>query len=101
MPPPRVTEFPFRINAPAGLLKVIPLKTVPEAMLLVLLRRVVLPKKRKSPDYGVTLASQFGPVSQLLSPPPPSHVRLAPEALDKVADKIKTQPAWRRVQGKK
>src|SRR5688572_30709566 len=77
MSPPSVIALPPRLNAPAGISKVMPLNDVPGVKSLVLLRRIVPVKKSKSPIVGAA-PPQLAGVLQLLSLPPPVHVRSAP-----------------------
>src|SRR5690348_5725522 len=72
------TLLPDKLKAAAPLLKVIPLKRLPVTKLLLFgLGRSRPPKNRASFAIGAVSRSQLAPVSQLLSVPPPSQVRLA------------------------
>src|SRR5687768_5076181 len=77
MSPPRVTGLPFKMKAPAGASKRMPLKVVPGEKLLVLFRREVVVKINDSPGLG-TMPPQLAGVLQLSSVPPP--VQVAPRA---------------------
>src|SRR5262245_5498826 len=72
--PVRITPLPARVNAPAPGWKVMPLKEVPTAKSLLVVRLVVPPNNSGSPATGATSPAQLAAVVQLPSPPPPSHV---------------------------
>src|SRR5581483_12309353 len=75
------TEFPLNVKALALLLNWMPVKTLPPVKLRLLLFATVLPEKtRESFKTGATPPTQFAPVPQFESAPPPTHVLLAPEA---------------------
>ncbi len=79
-PPPSLSALPQRVKAPAVLLKVMPLNAVLAAILLVFVSRVVPSKNSRSLATGA-VPPQLVAVFQLLSTPPPVHVRLAAGAL--------------------
>ena len=78
--PVRVRRLPPRVKPVAPELKVMLAKLVSAARSLFGVGRVVPANCRSSPALGTRSESQFAPVDQLLSPPPPSHTRVVGRA---------------------